>query len=321
MQDTLHLIRDNMVSPIVLAFVLGIVATLIKSDLKIPESIFTALSIYFLFGLGLQGGAQLVSLPFADLAVPIFVAVLVGAAIPVVCSMTLTKKGEYSATYAAAIAAHYGFVSTVTLYAAMSWLSTEQIPFEGYLPALAAAMELASLIAVVFTVRTRASMGQFWGQIARDILFGKTILLVVGGTIIGIWSGKDGYNMVAPCFLEPFQGIACLFMMELGIVAAKRLGDLRDFGVLRTIATGIFVPMACGVIGVILGDFANLSLGGRMALGVICASSSYLAAAIAVRVSMPKLNPDYYFTTALAVSLPFNLVAGFPIYLYLAQVI
>jgi hypothetical protein len=319
MADTLHLIRDNMVSPIVLAFVLGIVATLIKSDLKIPESIFTALSIYFLFGLGLQGGSQLVTLPLADMALPIFGAVLLGASIPIFCSMTLTRRGEYSATYAAAIASHYGFVSTVTLYAAMSWLTTEAIPFEGYLPALAAAMELASLIAVLFTARSRASMGQYWGQIARDVLFGKTILLVVGGTIIGMWSGKDGYAMVAPCFLDPFQGIACLFMMELGIVAAKRIGDLREFGILRSIATGIVVPMLCGFIGVIVGDFTHLSLGGKMALGVIGASSSYLAAAIAVRISMPKLNPDYYFTTALAVSLPFNLVAGFPIYLYFAQ--
>jgi hypothetical protein len=317
--ETLHLIRDNMVSPIVLAFILGIVATFIKSDLKIPESIYTALSIYFLLGLGLQGGSQLVSIPFSEMMVPIFCALLVGATIPIVCSMTLTNKGEYSATYAAAIASHYGFVSTVTLYAAMSWLSTEKIPYEGYLPALAACMELASLVAVIFTTRARASMGQFWGQIARDVLFGKTILLVVGGTIIGMWSGQEGYAMVAPCFLEPFQGIACLFMMELGIVAAKRLGDLRDFGVIWTIATGVFVPMICGFIGVALGDFAHLSLGGKMALGAICASSSYLAAAIAVRVSMPNLNPDYYFTTALAISLPFNLVAGFPIYLYLAQ--
>jgi hypothetical protein len=307
--QTLELIKDNLVSPVVLAFFLGVAATLIRSDLKIPESIYTGLSIYFLLGLGLQGGAQLVSTPLAEMIVPVIGAVLIGGSIPIICSLTLTRQGEYSATYAAAIASHYGFVSAVTLYAAMSWLADEKIPYEGYLPALAASMELASLVAVLFTARSRSSMGQFWGQIAREIFFGQTILLVVGGTIIGIWSGKEGYDMVAPCFLEPFDGIACLFMME-----------LRDFGLMWTIATGVMVPLVAGFVGIAVAEFADMSLGGRMALGVMAASSSFLAAAIAVRISMPKLNPDYYFTTALAISLPFNLVAGFPIYLYLAKV-
>lgn len=319
--ETLDLIRDNLVSPIVLAFFLGIIAALVKSDLKLPESITTGLSIYFLFGLGLQGGAQLVSTPLSEILVPMICAALIGAAIPIICAGTLIRRGEFSTTYAATIASHEGFVSAVMLYAAMSWLSDEKIGYEGYLPALAASMELSSLMIVLCTSRTRASMGQFWGQIAREVFFGKTILLVVGGTIIGAWSGAEGHEMVAPFFLEPFEGVACLFMLELGIIAARRLGDLRDFGVFMTIATAILVPLIAGTIGVAVGEFANLSLGGRMALGTLAASSSYLAAAIAVRVSMPRLQPNYYFTTALAISLPFNLVIGFPIFLHLARLL
>jgi hypothetical protein len=140
-----------------------------------------------------------------------------------------------------------------------------------------------------------------------------------GGTLIGLACGRDGYDAVSPFFEEPFKGVACLLMMELGMSAARQFASFKSFGLALVISFGVLSPLVFGALGVFIGDLAGLSVGGRMCLGVLAASSAYLASAIAVRASMSELKPDYYFTASLAVNLPFNFTIGFPLFLALAR--
>lgn len=309
----LEQIGDNLVSPIVLTFLFGILAVLVHSDLKFPESVYTALSIYFLFGIGLRAGAALESVPLADYGRGAAMAVMVGTLLPIVCALTLTRVGRFSTIYAGAIASHYGYVSIVTVYAAMNWLALEHVAHDPYIPVLVGLVELPALLVAVLFARARA--GGVWRGLASDILAGKSILLIVGGTVIGAFAGKEGYGLVAPFFEEPFEGIACLLLLHLGMVAAKGAADFRKLGWAKVVLFGIAVPLLAGALGAWLGSLAQMPVGDRMVFAALVSSSSYLAAAIAVRASRPRLDPELYFTSSLSLTLPMNLAFGFPLYL------
>jgi hypothetical protein len=315
----LHQIQDNLLSPIIIAFVFGIAANLLRSDLKVPESIFTALSVYFLFGIGLKGGCELSDAPRGQILAAAAAAAAMGAVIPIICSMFVVKSGKFSIAYAALIASHCGFVSAVALFGAENWLDIEDVYYEPYMPAMVSAMEVTSLLVGVGAARVAMGKGRTWRGFAGEILFGKSILLILGGTLIGLASGRSGYEAVSPFFEEPFKGVACLLMMELGMSAARQFAAFRKFGAALVVGFGVLAPLVFGSLGVLVADLAGLSEGGRMCMGVLVASSAYLASAIAVRASMPELNPDYYFTASLAVNLPFNFTVGFPLFLAAAH--
>lgn len=312
-------IQDNLVSPIILAFVFGIVANLLRSDLKVPDTIFTALAIYFLFGIGLKGGFELSTNPWHTVFLPLAATILLGALLPVICALLILRIGRLSATYAALIAAHYGFVSSVALFGALNWLEIERIPFEPYLPSLIGALEVPSLLVGILVARLVMGGGPYWRHVAGEILFGKSILLIVGGTLIGFVTGESGYESVAPFFEEPFEGVTCLFMLELGMSAARQFLAFRRFGLFLVISFGLLAPVAFGMLGIAVGNWAGLSIGGCVGLAVLAASSAYVASAVAVRASLPDLNPDFYFTASLAVNLPFNFTVGFPLFLAVAS--
>ncbi len=306
------MLRINLLSPAVLAFALGIVATLVKSDLKIPDALYTTLSIYLLLSIGLKGGAALATTPFAEVWKPALATLALSIITPLLSYTTLRRLGRFDVVNAAAIAAHYGSVSAVTFIAATTFMQAARQPVEGFLPTLVAILEVPAIVIALLIAR-RSLGGGSLGEAVREIFAGKSVLLLVGGSVMGFLSGPEGLKQVAAVFVDPFRGVLVLFLLELGMIAAKRLRDLRSVGGFL-IGFGIAMPLVQGSLGVWLGSLAGMSVGGAMVLGTMAASASYIAAPAAVRIALPQANPSYYLTASLGITFPFNLTLGIPIY-------
>jgi hypothetical protein len=312
--------RLNLLSPMVLAFVLGVVATLVRSDLKFPEELYTGLSIYLLLAIGLKGGAELSETALSEFWGPALATLSLGIVIPLVAYALLRRFGRFGVADAAALAAHYGSVSAVTFAAVQTFLETLQIPYEGFMPTLVALLEVPAIIIALLIARLALGGGSSWGEVLRELLVGKSILLLLGGLAIGALAGKAGLEQVAPFFVDPFRGVLTLFLLEMGMVAARRFGELRSVGRFL-IGFGVLMPLANGAVGIWLGDLAGLSTGGAVVLGTLAASASYIAAPAAVRIALPQANPSYYLTASLAITFPFNLAFGIPLYYGLATLL
>lgn len=315
--ETLELLRLNLLSPVVLAFGLGILATLVHSDLKIPEALYSALSIYLLLAIGLKGGAALAGTAWADFAGPALATVTLGVITPLIAYAVLRRLGAFGVPDAAALAAHYGSVSVVTFLATTSLLETRGIPYEGFVPALVALLEVPAILVALLLARTRMGEGGSLGEAVHEVLAGKSVLLLLGGLVIGFVSGAHGFDKVAPFFVEPFQGILALFLLEMGMITARRFADLRRVGMFL-LGFGLVMPVVQGSLGVLAATLAGMSLGGTAVLAVLAASASYIAAPAAVRIALPQANPSIYLTASLVVTFPFNLVVGIPLYIALA---
>lgn len=315
--DTLELLRINLLSPAVLAFALGITATLVKSDLKIPEALSSTLSMYLLLAIGLKGGAALATTPFSEVWKPALATLALSALTPLLSYATLRRLGRFDVANAAAIAAHYGSVSAVTFVAATAFMQAARQPVEGFLPTLVAILEVPAILIALLIARQSLG-GSPLGEAVREVLAGKSVFLLVGGSLVGFLSGPEGLRQVAAVFVDPFRGVLVLFLLELGMIAAKRLRDLRSVGGFL-VGFGIAMPLIQGSLGVWLGSLAGMSVGGAMVLGTMAASASYIAAPAAVRVALPQANPSYYLTASLGITFPFNLTLGIPIYYALSR--
>lgn len=314
----LDLIQINLLSPVVLAFFLGMVATLVRSDLKIPDELYQALSLYLLLAIGMKGGVELSASSPAEFLLPSGAALLLGLTIPGWCYVILRRLGRMTVPDAAALAAHYGSVSAVTFLATLSFLVAVDVPHEGFLPALLAIMEVPAIVVALVIARSRLPGRTSWKEIFAEILTGKSIILLLGGLLIGYVAGKEGFAKVEAFFVTPFHGVLALFLLEMGMVAARRFGDLKKAGWFL-VAFAIIMPMINGVIGIYAGKWSGLSMGGSVVLGVLAASASYIAAPAAVRLSLPQANPTYYLTASLAITFPFNLAIGIPLFYTISQ--
>jgi len=314
----LEILLTNLLSPIVLAFALGIVAQLIRSDLSFPEPLYQALSIYLLLAIGLKGGAELSHTHWAVVLKPAFVTLLLGMLTPITSYVVLRKIGRMDRINAAAIAAHYGSVSAVTFIAAQTFGQLQGTPAEGFMPALVAMLEVPAIVVALMIVFLRSNHHGSWRDGLHEVLTGRSVVLLIGGLLIGYLSGMEGLKQVEPFFVSGFKGALTLFLLEMGLVAARRLRDLRKVGAFL-IGFGILMPIVHGVLGVVLGSWAGLSEGGSAVLGAMVASASYIAAPAAVRISIPEANPTYYLTASLGITFPFNLTLGIPLYFALAH--
>lgn len=319
--DGLALLLANLTSPIVLAFVLGAVAGFIRSELELPEPVLKLLSIYLLFSIGLAGGRELAQVTLAEISGLLVVTVALTVFIPVACFVVLRRLGGFDAANAAAVAAHYGSVSSVTFFAAMAFARAANTPAEGYMTAVVALMEWGVIIALMLA---RWSMGRGHtggrmglGQLVIDTLRGRGILLLSGGMVIGLLAGDRGWAQIAPFYEHLFRGILMLFLLEMGMTAARQV---RDFAAVGRFMTGFAVvaPLVFGSLGVAVGTLAGLSLGGAFVLGAVAASASYIDAPAACRAALPQASPGVYLTASLGVTFPFNLLVGLPLYYHLA---
>jgi hypothetical protein len=324
--DLLTAIQSNLLSPAVLFFVLGVFAAVSKSDLKFPESLYTTLTIYLLTAIGFKGGVAIHEAGLGAVWLPALAAMALGGLIPLWTYPVLRKLGKFSVADAGAIAAHYGSVSAVTFIAATNFLKSIHEPFENYASAFLAVMESPAIIVGVMLGKGVLGGGKFSlsdpgvRHALRDAVLGKGVLLLIGAMVIGSLCGKRGMESVEGFFVTPFQGVLALFLLEMGMVAGRRLGDLKKVGLFLLIF-GVTAPLVHGLAGVLLGGWVGLSVGGATLLGVLAASASYIAAPAAVRLSVPEANPTFSLTAALAITFPFNISLGIPLFFEAAKLL
>lgn len=322
-------LRINLVSPLTLSFALGVFARLIRSELSLPRELYTSLSIYLLFALGLKGGVELSHSSLDQIAGPALVTVLLGCITPISTYLVLRRIGRFPIADAAGIAAHYGSVSAVTFIASQQFVSSAGAPAEGFMPTLLTLLEIPGIqialaIGAIQLARTESGgasdeqTSRGLGKVLHELLTARSMLLLVGGLVIGAAVGVDGWKPVQPVFEGLFKGLLTLFLLEMGLAAGSRLGDLKKTG-LFLVAFGILMPILHGALGAWLGSLSGLSVGGCTVLATMAASASYIAAPPAVRMTLPEANPTLYLTAALAITFPFNLIAGIPIYFEFAK--
>jgi uncharacterized protein len=304
---------------VVFFFLLGVFARLVGSDLRLPEALYETLAIYLLLAIGLKGGIELSKQPLAALAPQVLACMALGFAIPFVL-FPLLRALKLNGADAASVSAHYGSVSVVTFAVATAALARQGIAYESHAALWVAVMEAPGLVAGILLAR-RAARGADktnWRELAHDVLFGKSVLLLAGGLVIGAIAGEAGTAPIKAVFVDPFKGLLALFLLELGLVAGARLAEVKRFG-LAVIVVGVAAPPLLALAGAALGWALGLSTGGVALLATLAASASYIAAPTAMRIAVPEANAALSITAALGITFPFNIVIGIPLYIELAR--
>jgi hypothetical protein len=320
----LEVLKTNLLSPITLSFALGVLARRVRSEFALPKDIYLGIAVYLLFALGLKGGAELAHSSMTTIALPAAFTLVLGCITPISAYLVLRYLGKFSTSDAAGIAAHYGSVSAVTYIAAQTFVTSMGGSVEGFMPTLLAILESPGIhIALAIGAIKAADKKQSLKHVLHEVLTGRTMVLLVGGLVVGASIGEKNWSDIES-FYDPkgvvFKGALCLFLLEMGVVAGDRLSDLKKVGPFL-LAFGILLPAFHGLLGVGLGRLAGLSVGGCTILGAMAASASYIAAPPAVRLTLPQANPTYSLTSALAITFPFNILAGIPLYYQAAKLL
>lgn len=305
--------------PIILFFLLGLAAGLLKSELRLPSAVYESVSILLLLSIGLKGGVELARQPFFSLLPDVLVSVVIGLLLPLLAFPVLRRFGRFKRADAASIAAHYGSVSVGTFAVAVAWLSSRGVEYDAHLPLLLVVLEVPAIL--VGIVLARGVQGDTrWGEVAHEVLLGKGIVLLLGGLLIGWWSDPAALAGITPLFFDLFKGILAIFLLEMGLIAASRFGSLRQYGVFLLLF-GIVMPLVGAVIGAVAGTLMGLSVGGTMLFATLIASASYIAVPAAMRISVPEANPTLSLTASLGITFPFNVLVGIPLYWILAEAV
>jgi len=306
--------------PVVLFFLLGAVAGLTRSDLKIPDAIYEALSIFLLLAIGLKGGVKLAEYPLASLLLSSLVVVAVGALIPLVTFPALRFLGRLNRADAASIAAHYGSVSVVTFSVAVAFLEQMDVAHEGHMIVYLVLLEFPALILGVILARRGGTSKTRWDRLFHEVFFGKSILVLIGGLLIGYLAGPDGIAPLDKLFFDLFKGVLAFFLLEMGLVAASRIAELRRYGVFL-VSFAIVTPVLSALLGIFVGRALGLSEGGAFLLAVLYASASYIAAPTAMRIAVPEANPALSIGASLGATFPFNIFVGIPLYWWFVELV
>lgn len=310
-----ELLAANLLSPVVLAFALGLIARSLRSDLEIPAAIQSYLSIFLLLAIGLKGGVALRQDTPDNLVIFVLATLLLGV-ITAISAYFLAKVWlRDNRIDAAAIAAHFGSVSAVTFIAAQQFSERSGQSADSVLVALVVAMEIPAIL--IGLALGKGTQGIRWHDV-REVVTGKTALLLLGGLAIGALSSKDGMANVDAMYFQLFQGTLMLFMLDMGMLAA---GQLRAVGreALRLSVFAMIVPLLHGTLGVLVGHWIGMNASTSAVFGTMAASASYIAAPASIRASMPEANVGRCITAALGFTFPFNLAIGIPIYFALAN--
>jgi hypothetical protein len=320
MDGALALAATNLGSPAILSFALGLGAALLRSDLSVPEAAAKAISIYLLFSIGLKGGVAVAAHGVEGrLLLALLAGVVLSLGLPVLAFGLLTAMTRLTRLDRAAVAAHYGSISIVTFVAATSMLETRGIAAEGYMVAVAAAMEAPAIVTALWLAgRQRAEGGGGEPGLWREVLLNGSIVLLVGSFAIGAATGEAGLARVAPFVVDPFQGVLCLFLLDMGLVAGRGFRDRRGGVGAGAVAFGLVMPPLGAGLGLGAALLVGLSPGGAALLMTLAASASYIAVPAAMRVALPAADPAVSLTLSLGVTFPFNLVVGLPLYLWAA---
>ena len=320
MDGILGLAATNLTSPIILSFALGVAAALARSDLSVPEAAAKTLSIYLLFAIGFKGGAAVsASGVDAQLVATLGAGLVLSFTLPFIAFALIRALTRLSPIDAAAVAGHYGSISIVTFVAASSVLASRGIAAEGYMVAVAAVMEAPAILSALFLVARSGTAEKMDAEMWREILLNGSIVLLIGAFAIGWITGQEGLDKIAPFIVSPFDGVLCLFLLDMGLVAGRGLREARGVLGAGAVAFGVLMPPIGASLGLLAGLLLGLSAGGVALLMVLSASASYIAVPAAMRVALPQANPSVYLTLSLGVTFPFNLTLGIPLYVAVAM--
>ena len=322
------MIADTLTSPIILFFVLGAIAALIRSDLAVPEAFAKAMSIYLMAAIGIKGGVEISN---AGVTPSLLAAGAAGLALsfllPVIAYALLKSFGRLQAADAGAVAAHYGSVSVVTFVTAGEILSGQGLNAAGYMVAVLALMETPAIVSGLLLARRGMANGNANAQsqnsgtsMLHEVFANASVVLLVGSFAIGMIAGKDGFAPVKPLFDTGFRGVLCLFLLDMGLIAARRLIQSRKL-TLRLVILAIGLPILNGSIGTMIGTYIGLDIATAAILGVLAASASYIAVPAAMRLALPEADPGIYLSMSLGITFPFNVIFGISLFAALAQAI
>ncbi|MEM1105445.1 MAG: sodium-dependent bicarbonate transport family permease [Pseudomonadota bacterium] len=316
----------TLLSPIILFFMLGMGAALLRSQMSVPEAFSKGLSIYLMMAIGLKGGVEMSKNPLTTEIVLVLVAgVVLSFAIPLLAFALLQLTTRMSRTDAAATAAHYGSISIVTFVAATEAVRLSGFEPGGHLVATAALMETPAIItALILAHRGGAGgadsvAGSERGELLREVLLNASVVVLVGALIIGWIAGEAGTASIAPFFTGLFQGVLCLFLLDMGLNAGRGLRQGWRQMTLPTFAFGLYMPLVSAVITAGLCGALGLPVGDAALLITLAASASYIAVPAAMRLALPEAKPSIYLTLSLGVTFPFNVTVGIPVYILLAE--
>lgn len=324
--EFISLIENNLLTPPILFFALGILAGVIKSDLEVPESISRYLSIYLMMAIGFKGGVAIANTPEinGEVIYTALAGVVIGFLQPFLGYALLKWTTRLDTATAAAVAAHYGSISMVTFATAAAFLDANAIVYAGYIVAVLAIMEAPAIVSGLYIARKASpEIPEHQAEkkkLMREIFTNGAILLLMGAFVVGWLTGEEGMQKVSGFLEEPFQGILCLFLLDMGILVAKNLQHLKRF-TWPLAMFGIYMPLIGASIGLAVSALIGLDLGTTFLFTVLCASASYIAVSAAIRLALPEAKAAIYVPMSLAITFPFNIVFGIPLYYAAAQII
>ncbi len=310
----------TLTSPVILFFVLGLLAALARSDLAIPESIAKAMSLYLMIAIGLKGGVAVAKPGIGpELAAALAAGIVASFALPLLAFAALRGFAGLSRIDAGAVAAHYGSVSVVTFVTAKEVLGATGLVVAPHMVAVLAVMETPAIVTGLLLARGRTPPGSGdRGEVWREVFLNASVLLLLGSFAIGILGGEAGYAEISPLFDNGFKGVLCLFLLDMGLIAARRMMDAKALS-LRLIVLAVAFPLVNGTLGTLAGSAIGLSAGDAAVFGVLCASASYIAVPAAMRLALPEANPGIYLTMSLSITFPFNILFGIGLFAALAR--
>ena len=308
----------TLLPPPVLFFALGFGAGALRSDLAVPEAMAKGLSLYLMVAIGLKGGAAIAAPGATAALLPALAAgVALSLLMPLPAFLALRTATKLDRETAAAVAGHYGSVSVVTFAAAAGILAARGVSYEGFMPAILAAMETPAIITALVLARG-ASGGIFSKRLAREVFLNGSVVLLLGSFAIGWVAGPAGKAQLSPFTEALWPGALCLFLLEMGLMAARQLRAAGRGLAPSLIAFALLMPLFGAGFGLVAGHLAGLSPGGVALLTVLAASSSYIAVPAAMRMALPRADPGVYVTLSVAITFPFNILVGIPLYLWAA---
>ncbi len=318
------MIIDTLTSPIILFFALGLLAGFARSDLAIPEAIAKGMAIYLMAAIGLKGGVSVAATGVnGGLALAAAAGLLLSFLLPLPAYAFLRGVGRLGQTDAAAVAAHYGSVSLVTFITATEMLEGIGLLVPGYMAAVLALMETPAIITGLWLARRglqKASLPENGSGLMHEVFLNASVVLLVGAFLIGLIAGKEGFAPIAPVFEGGYRGILCLFLLDMGLLAARRLTQTRALTA-RLAGLAVLLPVLNGTVGVLLGSAIGLEPAVAATLGILAASASYIAVPAAMRLALPEADPGIYLSMSLGLTFPFNIIVGIPLFAWLAGLI
>ena len=310
-------LADSLLTAPVVAFIIALIATMLKFEIRLPESLYPVLSTFLLLAIGMKGGKALAASSLTDIWKPLLAALVLGIATPLIAYILFRAINRLDVINSAALAAHYGSVSAVTFTVVIATLETRGIEYEGFVAGLLTVLEIVGIVVALFLTRG-ASADTNWKSALGEVVRGRSIALLVTGLAIGAIVGAERMAPTDPLFKDLFAGALTLFLIEMGVIAAERLRDIKSAGY-KLVLLGILIPLINGFLGALIGVAAGMSTGGVAVMATLAGSASYIAAPAAVRIALPQASPGLYVTASLGVTFPFNLTLGIPYYIAIAQ--